>query len=609
MKRVCKITFNHKYILTGGCFALAFITTFSINAMLKINQSFYPVSNSILSIFIFLGLFGLYKKIIPVLETRLTIISMIYGLFFSACMVVGTNVLLYDQTKLNQLNTWLYILAGTPLFMVIIVLLFRFIQKRQNALSIPKLDAFFARKLSIKKTFLISWLLIFLAWVPGLIAAYPGIYAYDSVYQLVYYTSGDIVLHYPLAHTYLLGFCVWTLGNLFGDLKLGLLVYSIFQMLCLSGTFALICAYMAKKRLQGIIRITVLLFFMFLPTNALMSFSATKDVLYTAFLAIMVLLFICIAEKPELMKKKSFMACLILFIFLQIIFRSQGIYVFIFGILFCFIFLRKYWKNILILTLCTLVLYGVYSGPVTSLLNGFKSDSIREMMSVPCVQLSKAYLDNGNELTAKEKEQIAAYIPNYTAYYDFESNSDALKNTFNSALFLEDPFAFINLWISVGIKSPITYIDAFARLTIGLWYPDMNYPDPEAWHPYWEYTSTQQINPDWTIVDRKTPAFMQWLSDWYYKLTYENSYQKIPVISMLFSSGFACWMLLLYTAWCIYIKKYRYLSAASFMIGVWLTTLLGPVVLYRYVYPIVVVNIVFIISVFSMTKREGVQNG
>ena len=97
---------------------------------------------------------------------------------------------------------------------------------------------------------------------------------------------------------------------------------------------------------------------------------------------------------------------------------------------------------------------------------------------------------------------------------------------------------------------------------------------------------------------------MQWLADFYDKLSYENTYQKIPVVSMFFSSGMTCWIMLLYAGWCIYIKKYKHLVAFTFVFGLWLTLLLGPVVLYRYIYPIVISDAVFAGCVFSKIKGD-----
>ena len=240
--------------------------------------------------------------------------------------------------------------------------------------------------------------------------------------------------------------------------------------------------------------------------------------------------------------------------------------------------------------LSVLVLYGVYSGPITALLGGQKANSLQEMMSVPCMQLSRAMLYCADDLTPQEKQMIAEYIPGYEAYLNSPGISDSMKNSFDSGRFSENPFEFIKLWAGVGLKCPLTYIDAFARLTIGLWYPDMNYRDYGAYHPYWDYDSAKQdANGSFIIVDRYTPEAFQGLADFYSELTYENPYQNIPVVSMLFSSGLTVWLCLLYFAWCLYGKHYRHLPICAFILGLWLTLLLGPVVVYRYVYPLVVV--------------------
>ena len=66
-------------------------------------------------------------------------------------------------------------------------------------------------------------------------------------------------------------------------------------------------------------------------------------------------------------------------------------------------------------------------------------------------------------------------IPDYMNYTP--RISDSTKGTFQTEKMKEDVIGFIKLWISVGIKAPITYIDAFMSNSIGFWYPDMQYPD------------------------------------------------------------------------------------------------------------------------------------
>lgn len=229
-------------------------------------------------------------------------------------------------------------------------------------------------------------------------------------------------------------------------------------------------------------------------------------------------------------------------------------------------------------------------------------------MSVPCVQLSRTKLYD--DLSEKEEKIIEEYIPDYENYEKFQAIADCMKNTFNSTKFKENPAEFIRLWVQVGIEHPVTYIDAFARITIGLWYPDMNYRDESAAHPYWEWLSTGQDDParfeGYILLERKPVKLFEWLSKLNYSLTYENWYQRIPVISMMFSSGLVIWCIVFYMLYMIYYKKYKQLILIASPLALWFSLLLGPVVLYRYVYPIVLtipVMLAFILN-FSPIDLE-----
>jgi len=251
--------------------------------------------------------------------------------------------------------------------------------------------------------------------------------------------------------------------------------------------------------------------------------------------------------------------------------------------------------------------YVIYSGPITVSLNGINPQSVKEYMSIPCVQLSRSMSDYQSKLTYEEKLLINKYVPAWHIYHkNQEGISDLMKRSFNSDEFKRNPMEFFKLWYSVGIKTPISYIDAFARITIGLWYPDMNYRDKLAYHPYWEYESTKQRNDtNWLIVKRETVKGFNWLDRLLYKISYQNSYQKIPVISMLFSSGFQTWIMFIYIGWCFYKKLYVYLAPVSFIFFYWLTMLLGPVVLFRYVYPMFLVN--FLLVATMLAPNEFVE--
>ena len=606
---------ENKNKIQGISIILAFFSLFGIKGMMRLVNQLDEFSNSVFSVIVFFALFGLYYSVlIKHISRRLIVISLLLGTFFAISMHFGVSLMLYNTTSVNSVNTWIGILESVPLFAAIIAYLFETILPKLNSFTLSNNLDNILEKLYIPKikNFILIWLLIVLAWVPGLIASYPGIYGYDAVFQMNYYVTGKIVLQHPIIHTYLLGFCIQTIGEWLGSKELGLLVYSIIQMLILSGAFAFTIFEMSKRNVSVFIRTFFILIFMFFPVNSLMSFSTTKDIIYAATFLILLLMMYKLVNQIELEKNNKFLIGFIFVAFFNMIFRSQGIYVFTFSMIIGLFIFKKHWKKILLLLFVPLVMFKIYSGPITTALHGVKFDSLHEMMSVPVVQLSRTLVYRESDLTKKEKKEIVEYIPNYQTYsMNNEGISDAMKNSFNSKLFKENPSRFIKLWFQLGLKEPVSYIDAFGRLTIGLWYPDMNYRDPDAYHPYWEYNSTEKSNQfdiHWVIVKRETPKFMKWLSNYYSNLTYNNSYQNKPLISMFYSSGLMVWLMFIYVGWCFYQKKYKMLFPASLVVALWLTLLLGPVVLYRYIYPISISIPVMFSFAISESDKERTNN-
>lgn len=593
---------------TSLSFLLAFLSLISINGMVKVAGQVSNLSNSIFSIFMYICLVVFFNFQWKLTKTRhMSVISIVFAFVFSFFMISGTNIMSFDSTLLNDWKQWIKIIFGIPIFSALLNTLFLWLIPLLSKVKMSaRVESFLVKLFNIKYRFVFFWIIIFIAWVPGLIASYPGIYGYDSVYQIAYFLSGKIILHHPLIHTYLLGELVVNLGNILGSRELGLFVYSLIQMGILSFSFAITMEYFSKKKLPVYLKFFSLLLFMFFPVNAIMAFSSTKDVIYSAtFLLVEILLF-KLVEKENLIYNRRFIFLYTVAVFFNIIFRSQGVYVFIFSSVITLIIMHKQWKRIVLLSLLPLILFSIYSGPITSMLHGIKEDSTHEMMSVPVMQLSRAIVNNKKELTKKDVSNIKKYIPDFNYYTTYEGISDSMKNTFNSKLFKKDPFNFTDLWISVGLKEPLTFVDAFARLTVGLWYPDVNYRDTEAYHPYWEYNSTKQnIEKTFYIVGRKTPKAMEWLANIYSKITYGNSYQKIPVVSMFFSSGIYTWVMLIFLAWSLYFRLYKFIIPVALVFALWLTLLLGPVVLYRYVFPIAVTVPLLL---FKMIEIESIDN-
>ena len=273
-------------------------------------------------------------------------------------------------------------------------------------------------------------------------------------------------------------------------------------------------------------------------------------------------------------------------------FRNNGIYAFYICVPFFIWQGRKYWKRMTIISLICIGLYIGYSGPFSKIL-GVVPGSVAEALSVPMQQLSRAINYNKDELTDWEKGQIEYYIPGYVNY--ISRTADPVKSSFSVENFEGNVGGFVKLWLNVGIKCPLTYIDSFLTNSIGFWYPDMQYPDTAAWHPYLEYENIPydfhigkeyEAADNWLLIERssKSPNLDRVLHKW----AYEATHQKYPVISAIFNPGVYVWMMIFILLLVISKRKWNQLPAMMLITGFWMTLLLSPVVLVRYAYPIMV---------------------
>lgn len=543
------------------------------------------LSNSILSVIVCLGVGILLNRTRGMWNKRLYICAGITGILFSGMLVAGTEI--YLGMFYSVWENAFAIFGLTPVFASIAAYIMCYYESTLESVRRSTVETFLNRRIEklsgrIKHPFAVVWGAVFVCWIPGLLATFPGIYAYDSIFQVKWFMMGEISGHHPILHTYWLGSCFAVGEKLFGSYEIGMLLYSLTQMLVMSLIFAYIICYIGKK-LPKVIQGIVLALYAFLPYNALFSFSATKDVVFAGVFAILVIKSYEIAEDMEsFFSDWKRMCSYVGWIFLMCVFRNNGYYAFLCLVPVLLVICRHYWKKVLLISISAILCWNLYAGPVYNLL-GIKKGASAEMLSVPMQQLAYVMCTDPSELTEKEKALIKEYIPDYHLYG--AGVSDPVKDNFNSKRFDENPAEFIKLWLRAGMKYPGLYVTAFLRLNMGFWYPDMIYPDPEAWCPYIEYVNSE-LEGDWILVERT--SFIPPLSKFYEKFAYETVHQKIPVLSMLFQPGAAFWLIVFGIMYCIYKKRYEMAIPFGLMVGLWLTLMLSPVVLLRYAYPLIV---------------------
>lgn len=207
----------------------------------------------------------------------------------------------------------------------------------------------------------------------------------------------------------------------------------------------------------------------------------------------------------------------------------------------------------------------------------------QELLTVPIQQLARtckyapeAFSEEDMEILHEvlDEEVLSLYTPRL---------SDPVKYRFDNAAFGQDKGRYAKLWLRVGMKKPLIYLNAWLMTSYGFWYPDtvinvyggntvftFTYKD----NSYFGYEVEQP-----GVRESKIP----WLDEVYRKLSLEVWKEKAPVISWLFSPGAMFWLYAFLFAWLLNNRRYELLYPFLPIFLIWLTVLLGPTYLPRYV--------------------------
>lgn len=428
---------------------------------------------------------------------------------------------------------------------------------------------------------------ILLCWIPIFLAYYPSVFAYDAEGQLYQMIAHDYSTHHPLIHTLFLG-AFFRLGEkLPGSYSSGMALHSIVQMFLMAMILGYVLAVLYRERTSWMMRVALLLFYALFPVNSILAVSTTKDVLFSG----LVLLYSVTLNRwyqESGKKSRRFGAGFVLLSVLMLLFRNNAVYAWVVCQPFLFIFARKkgMLKRYAVIVAATLFLFGLGSTGLKTAVSA-QSGSPREMLSVPLQQMARTRVMHEAEIDEAMRRKLDAYLPSewvFAAYNPYLA--DPVKNR---AVIHDDPAGLIKTWMQLGTRFPLTYVDAFLDNSIGYWYlADKTHSTiygvgMESGFGYLN-TDNRPMPAGYEIIEHsylpKLRLFME-------RLISDNDYQKIPVLSVIFAPAFYWWLLCLYIAFFLYRKEYEMLVPALFLAAYYLTLLLSPTVLIRYMYPFV----------------------
>lgn len=594
MKNKKYIASNLKNIIP---FVLSFISTLGINGLITITSE--QVTNNSFVYFIFFALFLFTFSKIKILKKGYTVFSIIFSVFLSLVLIIGSQLEFYSEI-IWSFATLIKIIALSVSIFPLNYLLLKYVDK----FKIQKSD-----NINYKKIFVITFLIILFFNFLVFLALYPGEYGYDAGFQIMEILEKDVQItsHFSLLFSFILAKVV-NLGKvLFGSYQVGFGIYCFLQMTFLSYVATKITVFCVKRIPNKIIYFINVLFFSFFPLYTLMSISAAQDSVFAGLFCLIILNVIELIENKDYWKNKLKPISLGILIFLLCLIRNNGFYCILISIPFIFLSCKNKKVVVLLIFIIPLFAYKIYSGPVFNILGVTKTDTFREMLSIPSQQFARVYNYNLKVFSKEELKQLKKFYPQIDdfKYYTYrQSIADPTKSVLNNKYVKSNLKDYISLWTSNGVKDPENYVEAFLLNSLGFWYPNKNYNDDRMYHPYIEIEmmDAAKWNPRYVQIKResKFPIYEKILNITIGK----NTWKRIPIISTIFTTGTYFIIFIFLFLLTILRRNFKYMLPISIILGLYATLFLSPVALFRYCFPIIMVSPLMINLILYQKKND-----
>lgn len=587
--RIVAVCYTCGVLYSFGIFFLAFLCAAYciIKRALFIQEAFFSVWVRVLLALLFTGtqILGLYYSI-PGIEEQVHALELVLWILCLTPLTYGVQNMLF-----SKILTWARRAESSEFASTH--------RGHENRKDYPAAGHFFA-----------AYAVIFAGFMIPFAAYYPAIMAYDVIPQLDQIKISGYTTHHPLIHTLMLSMSLkigvmlpWTAN---AD-RAGLAVYTVLQMLIVAGAFAYVYVFMRQKGVHRYICYIFVLCVALYPTHGMLAVSITKDTIY----AVLVMLFTVfvwdmISWDADRHVSGVWMGAYIAVTVLILLFRNNSIYAWIVYLLAAMPVLyrqmradRVLFQKICVLHIASFVLYVLISMGMAAAAQAVNTTYAREMLSVPSQQIARVVAYHEEELTEKDRERLYAVwgegsLPEYVpaiadrSKRDIPNDSEALRE-----LAAE--------WASLGIRYPGEYVKAFLLKNKGMWYlEDSTYLNDNYSYAkgYLQitYPSDQQEYMEALVPGYERHQRLQFLQAVYrYFAGGDAVWKYMPPLSLIMQPAFYCWLLIYYCVCCIGLRKGKWLVPAVYILALTGTLLLGPCVLVRYLYPVMLSGTVLIL--------------
>ena len=400
------------------------------------------------------------------------LVPILLGTLFGMCSFIGQHEGKIDtRNALLYVNTLFYIALFTLLFFAATKIVPR-INHHNESLSKP-FGAF--RKLTMDwspRSIITLWCLVTAFWIPYFVAYFPGVYWYDTSWQLMEYYDPSVPFtdHHPFMMTYLyVGFA--HIGKaLFNNAIYGLYLLVLVQSLLSTLAIACTVCYTGKYNIPWKCRFFIAAFLTFFPIIPMMSMSLAKDTFNTPFFVFFSIAFCELwRTQGEILKSVSFNVFFILDVLAVSLTKKTGMYIIVLALLLLACFVVKHWSC----KIATIVLGSVPYLVVGVIVPTFILPALHiapgesnEILAVPMQQVANVVHNHKDDLSVAEIDEIQqiyhmdiGQLQDAYCWY----KADPIKG---QELSSKDVHALITTWMKQLVKHPGDMIAGWGGLSV-----------------------------------------------------------------------------------------------------------------------------------------------
>lgn len=583
-----EIQWKIKLKLNMIALVLATAGTLCFPQILNLKENSLGFTNSIFSVFVWLLCFYAVKislETIDLQDKRAWLIAGILSFLFTAAMLFGVRLDSVENVNFKDISLWISLPVLTCLFTVLVRKFWNFLggmEEKRAALMAQNLTVQ-TPKMKERTANLLTFLFLLLCWLPVLLAVYPGFFVYDAQDEYLQVASRTFSTHHPLVHVLLLGGIICAVHKVTDSYNLGIACYTVFQMILVSGGFTFLLSYLRKKKVSRTLRLISMLYFGLFPVIVMFTLCSAKDALFsTALLILLICLLEMNLDSDSFFASKGWLLLTGASATGMMLLRNNGLYAFVFLIPFLAFYQKKYRKRVLIWAAISIAGCLLVNGGLKVAFHADDSEN-QEILTVPIQQLARTYKYEPEVFSEADVKTLHEILPEEALVMYNARLSDPVKYRFRNDAFAADKSKYIKLWAKIGLKKPLSYLNAWLMTSYGFWYPDtvINVYGGNSVFTF-TYKDSSYFGYEVELPgerDSKIP----WLDEVYRRLSLEIEQEKVPILSMLFSPGGLFWLFAFVFSYMLYRRNYHILMPCIMVLAVWLTVILGPTYLPRYV--------------------------